>query len=278
MIKRFNHTIPFSKRSFMKLANIAKSNTGIALDISKKSLIYNRLSKRIDELHLPDFDTYCDLLEQGSRDELNIFINAITTNVTYFFREQIHFDYLREVILPELLISNRNTRQIRIWSAGCSSGEEPYSIAMCIKDKIPAGWDLKILATDIDFDRLAIAKSGIYPESVIKDLSLEDKKKYFLKGTGKFQSMVAVNPIIKKYVSFKHLNLISHWPMRNLFDVIFCRNVAIYLTSEAQLLLFKRFRSYLPLRGYLIIGLAETLYQSSDSFKLIRNTIYKRIK
>jgi chemotaxis protein methyltransferase CheR len=274
-------TLPFSEKNFDQLAKIANEHAGIFLDRTKKNLVYNRLIKRIVALNLPDFDAYCALIKRGDSHELDVFINAITTNVTYFYREKAHFEYLAKAIFPEL-IKTKKEPKIRIWSAGCASGEEAYSIGMVVAEvsaemSLSRGWDIKILATDIDSDSLLVAKKGNYEESEISHLTPEQKNKWFSK-IPHLPGWVTIDPKIKNLVTFKHLNLIAHWPMRGKFDVIFCCNVAIYLNKEAQKQLFDRFRELLPLGGFLIIGLAETLYQSSDCFELIKNTIYQRVR
>ncbi|TAK73687.1 MAG: protein-glutamate O-methyltransferase CheR [Gammaproteobacteria bacterium] len=272
------HLPPLSPKNFQQLAKVAHDYAGIVLDNNKQHFIYNRLFKRLHKLNLSDLDTYCALIATGDRHELDAFINAITTKVTYFFREKFHFDYLSEVILPHLIKTKKNTHKIRIWSAGCASGEEAYSIAMVVYDMLPQNqlWDVKILATDIDSDSLVIARKAVYAASTIEHLDREQKKRWFLKGSAQNEGMIAVRPEIKNLVHFKHLNLINSWPMRGTFDIIFCRNVAIYLSKETQQTLFNKFRNYLPIGAFLIIGQAETLYQSSDCYTLIKNSIYQR--
>jgi len=271
--------IPLSKKNVHYLAKLAFDYAGIWIDPSRDYYFYHRLSKRVKTLNLPNFDAYCNLLKHDLSHEIDIFINEITTNVTSFFREEIHFNYLSTTIIPQLMKKNEQTHKIRIWSAGCSSGEEAYSIAMVINEIIPEslGWDVKILATDINSQVLDVAREGIYSEDCIDYFEHDKKKKFFLRGKNQQQGHVLIKPEIKKMVYFKRLNLMSNWPIHNLFDLIFCRNVIIYMQKETQKILINKFNSHLNLEGFLIVGHAESVKNVCDDFILIKNSIYQKI-
>ncbi len=267
----------FSDRQFKRLRAFVAEHTGIALSEAKKDMVYGRLSKRIRSHFAGNFQAFCDAIEQGDAQEQDFLINAITTNLTAFFREAHHFDYLRQRLIPELLRRNAHSRKIRIWSAGCSTGEEPYSIAMSLAgDNQLAGWDIKILATDLDANVLKHAEAGIYSEERISKLA-EQQRQYFQRGRGSNSGLVRLKPEIRERVSFKRLNLLHDWPMRGPFDLIFCRNVVIYFDKPTQTKLFDRFADLLVADGHLFIGHSESLYKVTERFTSLGNTIYRRL-
>jgi len=264
-------------REFNQIRKLVIEHTGISLSDAKRNLVYGRLSKRLRKMNIDDFRSYIQLLETpAGKDELANFTNAITTNLTSFFRENHHFDFLKSNVLPNLLRTNADTRKIRIWSAGCSTGEEPYSIAMAIREIIPENkdWDIKILATDLDTNVLAHAKLGIYSLERINNLSKPRLKKWFLRGKGERADSVKVRSELQSIISFKQLNLMDAWPIKNQFDIIFCRNVVIYFDKPTQKVLFKRYHDMLKNTGHMFIGHSETMFKVSDDFKLIGNTTY----
>jgi chemotaxis protein methyltransferase CheR len=218
------------------------------------------------------------MIEAGDTSEVPQFVNAITTNLTSFFREQHHFEFLVGKVLPELLERKSKDRKLRIWSAGCSTGEEPYSIAIVVQDffRDKRGWDIKILATDIDSNVLDTARKGIYREDRTRDLPANVLQSSFQKGIGGNDGYVKIEPELKEMISFRQLNLMDGWPMRNSFDVIFCRNVVIYFSKQNQKILFDRFANALCSRGFLFIGHSESLFNVSNRFELISKTVYSR--
>mgnify|MGYP001013569799 FL=1 len=226
------------------------------------------------------FDDYCRLLETGGEDnpELGEFVNALTTNLTSFFREQHHFEFLGRELLPALMRERSlSARRIRIWSAGCSTGEEPYSIAMVVRETLPSvGWDAKILATDLDSNVLATAQRGVYDEARIKDLPEARARRWFQKGRGTQSGQVRVAPDLQDMIVFRRLNLMLDWPMSGPFDVIFCRNVVIYFDKPTQRTLFERFADLLTERGHLFVGHSESLFKVTDRFAPLGKTIYRR--
>lgn len=271
MIDREFH---FSKQDFDLLRQLVNKYTGISLSDHKQEMLYSRLSRRLRALKLDSFASYYKLLLSDDNDELLQFINAVTTNLTSFFRESHHFDLLSQVMLPRLLIKKKDTRRIRIWSAGCASGEEAYSIAMVVKEVVPVDWDVKILATDLDSSVLDRAIQGIYEEEKMASISSNRLHRWFKKGTKAQAGRVQAVPELQSMITFKRLNLIEAWPMRGPFDIIFCRNVVIYFDKSTQKILFERFANILDHEGYLVIGHSENLFQLSDRFRLLQQTVY----
>lgn len=268
----------FSDRDFDKVRNLVSQHTGISLSAAKRDMVYSRLARRLRNLGLNDFASYCSLIESSNNDdELIHFTNAITTNLTSFFREGHHFDYLKNTLLPQLMRSNADTRRLRIWSAGCSTGEEPYSIAMTVRSVIPedSGWDVKILATDLDSNVLATASNGIYDDERIKGIDKTLLKRWFQRRRNN-DGMVRVSPQLQSMITFKRLNLMHGWPMKGPFDLIFCRNVVIYFDKPTQSVLFDRYADLLRHDGHLFLGHSETMFKTSTRFELLGNTIYKK--
>jgi len=267
-------------KEFNQIRKLVIEHTGIALSDAKRNLVYGRLSKRLRKMKIRNFGSYIQLLESPSgKDELAHFTNAITTNLTSFFRENHHFEFLKSTVLPNLLRINADTKKIRVWSAGCSTGEEPYSIAMAIREVIPENknWDIKILATDLDTNVLAHAKAGIYSLERINSLSKSRMKRWFLKGKGNQIDSIKIRTELQDLIRFRRLNLMETWPIKNQFDIIFCRNVVIYFDKPTQKILFKRYHELLRDSGHMFIGHSETMFKVSNDFKLIGNTTYTKI-
>lgn len=271
-----SHEFAFSDKQFHFLADIANKCTGIVLADAKKNMVYSRLVRRIRALGLSGFSDYCNLLEsEQAHDEIGHLVNAITTNLTKFFREEHHFEHLYKQVLCPMIAEKKSLKRLRIWSAGCSAGMESYSIAMAtmLALKTARDWDVKILATDIDTNMLEIATNGIYPmeqyqniPEIYKDYVILDKDKMY------------VADHIKEMISFKKLNLLEHWPMTGMFDAVFCRNVVIYFDKATQRTLFDRIANLLKPNGWLYIGHSENLFNVSDRFELIGRTIYRKIR
>lgn len=268
----------FTRHDFNFLRQIANERTGIVVSDDKFDMFYSRLSRRVRILGLRDFAEYCDLVrrDQGGEEILEL-VNAITTNLTAFFRENHHFEFLARTIIPELKQKNAASKTIRIWSAGCSTGEEPYSIAITLREA-PAlsGWDCRIMATDIDSNVLAKASSGIYPMDRVKGIAEARLKQWFLKGGGGNAGMVRVKPVAQQLIQFGQLNLMENWHLEEMQDLIFCRNVIIYFDKETKARLVRRYIDNIKPGGYLIIGHSESLYKVSDDISLIGNTIYRK--
>ncbi len=266
-IKGIKNIKPLSDETFNKFRELIYRETGISMNDSKKLLVANRLRKRIISLDLNSYEEYYDFLtktKEGKR-ELVHFIDAVSTNETYFFRGENHFKALRESILPELF-KKRNF--IKIWSAGCSTGEEPYSIAITVLEtKKRCNWrgSFKIFATDISHEVLKRAKDGVYGGRTLKYVSDDTKKNYFSDlGDGTF----AVKDEVKKNVIFTTNNLLKDRPPDREFDIIFCRNVMIYFDKATQKkIVDENFANVLKMDGYLFIGHSESLIGKSEKFR-----------
>ncbi|MFT6208957.1 MAG: chemotaxis protein methyltransferase CheR [Colwellia sp.] len=266
--------------NFDYLCQFVYDTAGIVLNASKKEMVYRRLTRIIRERKLPSFTAYCNLLKTDTEKEQDYFINAITTNLTSFFREQHHFDYMTQDELPKLL-GNRlsHDKRLRIWSSASSTGEEPYSIAITVLEAMKSQlsqWDVKILATDIDSNVLAVAKEGTYDERRIEDVPRKFKEKYFTKGIGINESKVKVGKQLQALITFKKLNLLHEWPMKGPFDIIFCRNVIIYFDKKTQQELFARYYEMLAPGGLLILGHSENLGQYQQHFESVGRTIFRK--
>lgn len=248
---------------------------GIVLSDQKKDMVYSRIARRIRTLKLQNFAHYIDYLKNNKEAEFVEFINAITTNLTSFFREPHHFDYLKDTIVPEMKANHRLDKRVRIWSAGCSTGMEPYTIAMSTANSFGSDWDYKILATDLDTNVLATAKTGIYQGSSVTGIDDDLLKSYFLHDAA--GERYKVKDKLKKMITFKQLNLLEPWPMKGEFDVIFCRNVVIYFDLETKNKLFSRYAELLRPNGYLILGHSETMSREVTEFKSLGRTIYQKV-
>lgn len=265
----------FTAEDFNILRKLSNDHSGIQVPDERFDMFYSRLSKRVRKLGLSNFKEYCQYLHNHHDNEFTDFINAITTNLTSFFREQHHFDYLRDVVIPELLVRNKSTKQIRIWSAGCSTGEEPYSVAMTLLENLPAGWNTQILATDLDTNVLQTASDGIYTQDRITDLSPDVLKRWFMRSKSS-PDYVKVKPELQEIIQFKQLNLMQDWGMQTPFDVIFCRNVLIYFDRETKTTLAKRYAKMLASKSWLFIGHSESLNQICNEFELVATTSYRK--
>ncbi len=256
---------------------LVKSLTGINLGEHKRELIYSRLSRRLRALGLTSFRDYRRRVA-ADPDELVQLVNAITTNLTAFFRERHHFEYLRDEVLRPLAEDPRSTRRIRIWSAGCSSGEEPYSIAITVLEALPdlPRWDLRILATDLDSDVLARARAGVYPLERVRGLAPSQLARWFDEKRDRGAAAWRVKPEVAALVTFKQLNLMRALPMKGPLDVIFCRNTVIYFDKDTQRDLFARMAVLQRPGDLLFLGHAESLFKVSTDYTLIGRTIYRR--
>lgn len=249
---------------FRAIAQLLSDTTGIVLAPGKTSMVQSRLAKRLRALGLATYKDYIALVSsEGGRDECRRMVSALTTNVTHFFRENHHFETLRQVVLPPLLEEARCGGRVRLWSAGSSNGQEAYSIAMTIAELAPdfATLNLRILATDIDPLMIEQGAKGIYPAAALEAVPEKLRKKYFRKEGEDYQ----VDPNLRGLVKFRELNLHDRWPMRGKFDVIFCRNVVIYFAPAAQALLWERFEEQLTPGGYLFVGHSERVTDGKHS-------------
>ncbi|KFL29929.1 hypothetical protein JP75_17640 [Devosia riboflavina] len=265
--------ISLSEREFSRIKSRVYKVAGISLSDAKRTLVVSRLSKIVRALDLSSFDDYVDYLEKGaSASDGQDFVNALTTNLTRFYREDHHFDHLKTYV-GALMSERPRGQRLRIWSAGCSTGQEPYTIGMDLLNAFPElkRWDFKILATDIDTAVIAKAARGIYPENELSGLSGERARPFQKLSDGTVQ----VPQAARELVSFKPLNLIAEWPMKGPFDAIFCRNVAIYFDKPTQGAVFGRFGKLLAPEGFLYIGHSENLGSGGEGFRLVGKTIYQ---
>lgn len=273
----FNHReFPMSDSNFEYLRKLALENTGIELGEHKKEMVYSRIIRRLRTLQLPDFDSYCQYLDSHMSSEMTDFINSITTNLTSFFREDHHFSFIEKTLLPELR-ARPGGKRVRIWSAGCSTGEEPYSIAMTLLDAgVDNTWDARVTASDLDSNVVAHARAGIYLADSVKACG-EQRMRLYFDAVANNPRQMQIRDRVKSLVAFQQLNLLSPWALPGSFDLIMCRNVVIYFSKDTQRRLFDRYAGMLTPNGYLIIGHSESLYGVSDRFRNLGKTIYQKV-
>jgi chemotaxis protein methyltransferase CheR len=269
----------FTKDDFACIAEMLYDTAGITLSESKAALVYSRLAKRIRALGLANFAEYCDLVGGADGDdERATMLNALTTNVTRFFREPHHFDHLAARVLAPAEAAVRAGGRLRLWSAGCSSGQEPYSMALTILENMPeaASLDIKILATDIDSRVIAHGQAGVYSEDLIEPIS-QSLRGRFLERDPSDRRQWRVNAAVRSMVAFKPLNLIGpSWPMKGPFQAIFCRNVVIYFDEPTQERVWSRMHPLIAPEGRLYIGHSERLGAAGDKFVSDGLTVYRK--
>jgi chemotaxis protein methyltransferase CheR len=271
-----------TEEDFRFLARQVYDLTGIVIHERKREMLYARLSRRLRSLNLSNFRRYRDYI--GGPDggaEIDAMINAVTTNLTYFFRESHHFEHLRDVALPAVAAARRSGKQkLRLWSAGCSSGEEPYSIAMTVKSAPVdfSRWDVRILATDLDTDMIAKAAAGSYRAADAEGIPAALAARFTDEVATSDGQEIRMFDDLKELIAFRQLNLVGDWPVRGPFDAIFCRNVMIYFDHATKARLINRYADLLQPDGWLYIGHSESLSKVSDRFQPVGRTIYRRIK
>ena len=265
-----------SDQEFQAFKTLVYQKAGIALAPAKRTLLVSRLSKRMHTLGLDTFQAYYDCVTgESGAEELTHCLDLISTNVTHFFREPVHFEFLRQRVLPALADQQR----IRVWSSACSSGEEPYSIAMTLVDAVETTphWDCKILASDLSTRILAKAANAVYNQEVISKVPDDLVRRHFFKGRGDQAETVKVKPNITRMVVLKQINLMdARYPIRTPLDVIFCRNVMIYFDRDTQEQLVAKFHQYLKPGGYLFTGHSESLQRLQHPFHYVAPTIYQK--
>lgn len=270
----------FTDDNFQAIARLAHENFGLDMPVSKRALVYSRLSRRLRELSLDDFSKYLDHLNGPARaDELTKMLSALTTNVTHFFRESHHFDTLKNEVLPPLVAKAKAGGRLRLWSAGCSAGQEPYCLATTLLSVCPGAHshDIKILATDIDPEIIGRAKAGHYPIEELSAIPADMRRILVGKKSRADSKKFEVSDAVKSIVRFGQVNLIGNWPMKGKFDVIFCRNVAIYFDKATQMRLWMRFCENLNPGGHLMIGHSERLSGDAvDRFELAGITTFRK--
>jgi chemotaxis protein methyltransferase CheR len=264
----------FTASDFRKIAALVHGEAGIVLAEGKANLVYSRLAKRLRAIGLRSFRDYCALIEsEDGAGERIAMISAMTTNVTKFFREPHHFDYLK-AYLPPLIAAARAGQPVRLWSAGCSSGEEPHSIALTLLEAMPdAGErDVRILATDIDPDMIARGRAGTYPASALSSIPPSLRSRVLPAEVG---SQATFSPEVRELIRFNELNLLAPWPMKGKFDIIFCRNVMIYFDEATQDEIWRKFHRILKPGGQLFIGHSERIATDRHPFDLVAQTTYQ---
>ena len=266
---------PLGDREFRRICALMRERAGIELGEGKRPLCQTRLIRRLRALGLPDYAAYVRLLDDPDSPEHDELINALTTNVTAFFREDHHFQMLANDILPA--IAQRGHR-VRLWSAGCSTGEEPWSLAMVVREALgdADGVDIKILATDIDTQVLTHARAGIYGDDQVEPLSRTRLQRFFSRGTGAHAGQWRIADELRSLVTFNRLNLFDPWPMRGSFDVISCRNVIIYFDVANKTKLVRGFHDKLVPGGHLLLGHSESLPLGANGFTGCGRTTYRK--
>ncbi len=264
---------------FLRVSDVIYNHCGINLHDGKHSLVRARLAKRIRSTNFDNFKDYIDyVLSDAGRQEFIAFVDSLSTNLTSFFREKVHFDYLQETFLPQLVQEKEKKGQHRIrgWSAGCSSGEEPYSMAITLLESIPQNWDCKILASDVSTRILQMAQAGTYDEERVAPLTPAQKSKYLVPNRIEGHKVYQVHSQLQKMIHFRYLNLMEPWPFKGPFDFIFCRNVMIYFDKATQQKLVNRFWEVLAPGGLLCIGHSESLTSIQHSFQYVIPATYRK--
>ena len=273
-----NDKLSLSNEEFKKLRNFVFQSIGVNLSEAKRALVVSRLSKHIRKKGLHSFTQYLKLVEETEHEKEKLF-NLITTNVTNFFREEHHFQFLINEYVPSII--DKHSKTIRVWSAACSSGEEPYSIAMTLEGvlKKEKNIDYKILASDINTEMLHKAKTGIYRHEEVVGISYDHLKTFFKLGQGENKGLFKIKENVQKKIVFQQINLVGkeRYPIKDKIDIIFCRNVFIYFSKETQRFLLDRFYEQLSPEGILILGHSESIANNQDKWRLINKTIYKKI-
>ncbi|WP_239995817.1 CheR family methyltransferase [Nitrincola tibetensis] len=276
-MKLIDREFVFNPEDFERIRLLIRSRVGIALSDKKRDLVYSRIARRLRSLGLRTFSDYLDYLAQ-EQDEMQDFINALTTNLTSFFREAHHFDFLADQMRQVNALGQM--RRFTIWSSACSTGEEAYSIAMTAIETF-GSWTppVKILATDVDTHVLAQARQGVYGLERIEKMDVQRLKAFFLKGKGDRQGSVKIRPEVQALVSFQQLNLLApSWHLRGPFDAIFCRNVMIYFDKPTQYSVLEKFHPLLNESGLLYAGHSESFQHAANLFKSKGKTIYQPVR
>ncbi len=269
--------IELTDTQFDQIRDMVRQQCGIHLHDGKKQLVKGRLAKRLRELHLESFRQYIEHLgRDGTGGELVAMLDAISTNQTSFFREAPHFDMLRDAVLPRLAAGS--SRRMRVWSAGCSSGEEPYSIAITLREALEdaSSWDIRILATDISTRVLATARRGEYGADRLSSVPPIWRSRWFGCTGSRSRRMYRVREDLRGMVTFARLNLMGPWPMSGPFDVIFCRNVMIYFDRPTRERLVRRFSDLLAPGGTFFVGHSESLTGIDHGLRYVQPTVYRR--
>ncbi len=261
----------WSDADFTRIKALIYKKAGISLHEGKHAMVYSRVSRRLRDTGHNSFKAYLDWLEQHDGPEWQEFINALTTNLTAFFREQHHFGVLQE------MLAARRTHNWRIWCSAASTGEESYSIAMTATEALGGSGNFSLVNSDIDTKVLATAARGVYKAEGVKGLSPERLQRYFMRGKGANAGFMRVKPDLQKHMEFMSVNLIQELPFREPFDVVFCRNVMIYFDATTQRQVLERIHRVMKPGGMLFVGHAENFSDARSLFTLRGKTVYERI-
>ncbi len=274
-VRQVAQEFEFTEKDFKYVQWFLHKTVGIFLSDQKRTMVYGRISRQLRILKLRSFTEYQKLIESDKNIRVN-FINSLTTNKTHFFREYHHFEFFEKVMLDEW--QHLGKKRIRIWSAGCSTGEEPYSFVASLCKAGALNWceDLEILASDLDTNVLKSAAQGEYTIDALNSIPKEYLKPCFLKGIGNNEGKIKFANVFKNLVKFKQINLLDNWPINEKFDLISCRNVMIYFDKPTQENLIRRFHQQLNPQGVLFIGHSETIGGCADLFHNLGNTIYAK--
>lgn len=275
------HEDQLAGRDFARLTEFIYSETGIRLGPEKKTMLEGRLKKRLRELHIDSYRDYCDYLfgHDGLREEKVLFFDVVTTNKTDFFREPKHFDYLTATALPRMAELADN-QPLLLWSAGCSSGEEPYTLAMVLSEYAEShpGFHFRILATDISTQVLAKAKMAVYPAGVVEPVPPLMRRKYLLRSRERGEERVRIVPELRRLVEFRRLNFMdADYGLSERADGIFCRNVIIYFDRPTQEKILRKLTNHLKPGGYLFVGHSETLHEMNLPLEPLGPALYRRL-
>jgi chemotaxis protein methyltransferase CheR len=268
---RESREFDYTEADFLRACGLIRARAGIALSAAKQDMVYSRLARRVRALRFQRFRDYLDFLEQGEDAEWEAFTNALTTNLTSFFREPHHFP-----VLARHLVRHGRQRPAVVWCCAASSGEEPYSIAITAAEAFGGlQAPVRILATDIDTNVLTSARNGVYPMERVERMPRERVERFFQQGIGARHGQVRVRPELRGLVTFRRLNLLdSQWPLRGPFDAVFCRNVMIYFDKDTQAQVLRRIAPLLAADGLLFVGHSESLFHVADLFRLLGQTVY----
>ena len=275
------HSDSLSSRDLNRLCRLIYEQTGITLSAEKQIMLEGRLKRRLSSLHLSSYCEYCDYLFDGSghdAEEMVHLIDVVTTNKTDFFRERTHFDFLASKMLPEFTAREGISRELLIWSAGCSTGEEPYTLAMVLSEfqQTHSGFRFRVLATDISTAVLSKAERGVFPSEAVRPVPTDLRRKYFMRSRDPESHLLRVVPELRETIEFRRLNLMEEFGMTELADAIFCRNVIIYFDRSTQERLFHKFCRQLVDGGYMFVGHSESLHHMDVPLVPVAPALYRK--
>lgn len=272
--------VSYTSEDFARISKILHSISGIKMPESNEALVFSRLSRRVRSLGLDGFKDYVSILESGvDTEEKEFMVSALTTNTTRFFREDYHFTTFSDDVLPSLISRARKGERVRIWSAGCSSGEEPYSIAACILKSFPDAYrfDFRVLGTDINKAVLSVAQKCVYEKATVNSCG-HHLIKYVFDGEEGVSGRLSVREDLRRLITFRYMNFMDPWPVRGPFSTIFCRNVMIYMESDVQSMVWKGMSKVLEPEGHLFIGHSERIGDElKDDLELVGKTTFRKL-